>query len=155
MGVERGGEQHEAAIAHILKAAKDAGKQAAIFCTWSLRFLCIQAFSLILFIIPPLFTSFGHSYLPAQPSFTARSHLLNIQCNAQNANNPRTQKAPAATTPKSARTRASTWYQSSPTAACSARACLPSSTRRRRRARARLRGGIDPTARDEGKINRG
>ncbi|KAJ1322845.1 4-hydroxy-2-oxoheptanedioate aldolase [Microdochium nivale] len=33
MGVERGGDQHEAAIAHILKAAKDAGKQAAIFCT--------------------------------------------------------------------------------------------------------------------------
>ncbi|KXJ85734.1 Pyruvate/Phosphoenolpyruvate kinase-like domain-containing protein [Microdochium bolleyi] len=33
MGVERGGEQHEAAIQRILKAAKDAGKQAAIFCT--------------------------------------------------------------------------------------------------------------------------
>ncbi|KAH7024918.1 Pyruvate/Phosphoenolpyruvate kinase-like domain-containing protein [Microdochium trichocladiopsis] len=33
MGVERCGEQHEAAIQRILKAAKDAGKKAAIFCT--------------------------------------------------------------------------------------------------------------------------
>ncbi|KAJ1333141.1 L-asparagine oxygenase [Microdochium nivale] len=34
MGVERGGEQHEAAIEKILKAAKDAGKQAASFYTF-------------------------------------------------------------------------------------------------------------------------
>ncbi|KAJ4418588.1 hypothetical protein N0V82_005474 [Gnomoniopsis sp. IMI 355080] len=33
MGVERGGEEHEAAIARILKAAKGAGKTAAFFCT--------------------------------------------------------------------------------------------------------------------------
>lgn len=32
MGVERGGEEHEAAIARILKAAKGAGKTAAFFC---------------------------------------------------------------------------------------------------------------------------
>ncbi|KAL2819838.1 Pyruvate/Phosphoenolpyruvate kinase-like domain-containing protein [Aspergillus cavernicola] len=33
MGVQRGGEEHEAAIQRILKAAKSAGKKAAIFCT--------------------------------------------------------------------------------------------------------------------------
>lgn len=33
MNVERGGEEHEAAIQRILKAAKAAGKTAAIFCT--------------------------------------------------------------------------------------------------------------------------
>jgi 4-hydroxy-2-oxoheptanedioate aldolase len=33
MGVVRGGEEHEAAIQRILKAAKAAGKKAAIFCT--------------------------------------------------------------------------------------------------------------------------
>lgn len=32
MGVERGGEEHEAAIQRILKATKAAGKTAAIFC---------------------------------------------------------------------------------------------------------------------------
>ena len=32
MGVTRGGDEHEAAIQRILKAAKDAGKTAAIFC---------------------------------------------------------------------------------------------------------------------------
>lgn len=36
MGVERGGEEHEAAIARILKAAKGAGKTAAFFCEWTL-----------------------------------------------------------------------------------------------------------------------
>ncbi|KAF2122560.1 2,4-dihydroxyhept-2-ene-1,7-dioic acid aldolase, partial [Lophiotrema nucula] len=33
MGVQRGGEEHEAAIQRTLKAAHDAGKKAAIFCT--------------------------------------------------------------------------------------------------------------------------
>ncbi|KAL4986301.1 Pyruvate/Phosphoenolpyruvate kinase-like domain-containing protein [Aspergillus falconensis] len=33
IGVQRGGEEHEAAIQRILKAAKSAGKKAAIFCT--------------------------------------------------------------------------------------------------------------------------
>ncbi|ETS76804.1 hypothetical protein PFICI_12191 [Pestalotiopsis fici W106-1] len=33
MGVERGGEEHEAAIQRILNATKSAGKKAAIFCT--------------------------------------------------------------------------------------------------------------------------
>lgn len=33
MGVTRGGEEHEAAIQRILKAAHAAGKKAAIFCT--------------------------------------------------------------------------------------------------------------------------
>jgi 4-hydroxy-2-oxoheptanedioate aldolase len=33
MGVERGGEEHEAAIQRVLKATHDAGKKAAIFCT--------------------------------------------------------------------------------------------------------------------------
>ncbi|KAL4913049.1 Pyruvate/Phosphoenolpyruvate kinase-like domain-containing protein [Aspergillus aurantiobrunneus] len=33
IGVQRGGAEHEAAIQRILKAAKDAGKKAAIFCT--------------------------------------------------------------------------------------------------------------------------
>jgi 4-hydroxy-2-oxoheptanedioate aldolase len=32
MGVVRGGDEHEAAIQRVLKAAKDAGKKAAIFC---------------------------------------------------------------------------------------------------------------------------
>ena len=32
MGVERGGQEHEAAIERILKATKSAGKKAAIFC---------------------------------------------------------------------------------------------------------------------------
>jgi len=32
MGVVRGGEEHEAAIQRILKAAKAGGKTAAIFC---------------------------------------------------------------------------------------------------------------------------
>jgi hypothetical protein len=32
IGVQRGGEEHEAAIQRILKAAKSAGKKAAIFC---------------------------------------------------------------------------------------------------------------------------
>jgi 4-hydroxy-2-oxoheptanedioate aldolase len=34
MHVTRGGEEHEAAIQRILKAAHDAGKKAAIFCKW-------------------------------------------------------------------------------------------------------------------------
>lgn len=35
MGVERGGQEHEAAIERILKAAKGAGKIAAFFCEFS------------------------------------------------------------------------------------------------------------------------
>lgn len=34
MNVTRGGEEHEAAIQRILKAAHGAGKKAAIFCKW-------------------------------------------------------------------------------------------------------------------------
>lgn len=34
LGVKFGGEEHEAAIAKVLKAAKSAGKIAAIFCEW-------------------------------------------------------------------------------------------------------------------------
>jgi 2-keto-3-deoxy-L-rhamnonate aldolase RhmA len=36
LGVPHGGEAHEAAIAHVLDAAKRAGKTAAIFCARSL-----------------------------------------------------------------------------------------------------------------------
>lgn len=35
MGVERGGEEHEAAIQRTLKAAHSAGKKAAIFCKFA------------------------------------------------------------------------------------------------------------------------
>lgn len=46
MGVERGGEEHEAAIQRILKAAKAEGKTAAIFCKFffpsaSLYYYCL------------------------------------------------------------------------------------------------------------------
>lgn len=34
MGVERGGEEHEAAIQRIRKAAQASGKTAALFCKW-------------------------------------------------------------------------------------------------------------------------
>lgn len=36
MGVERGGEEHEAAIARIKKAAQENGKTAAMFCKLSI-----------------------------------------------------------------------------------------------------------------------
>jgi 4-hydroxy-2-oxoheptanedioate aldolase len=36
MGVVRGGDEHEAAIQRILKVAKSAGKETAIFCTFFL-----------------------------------------------------------------------------------------------------------------------
>lgn len=37
MNITRGGEEHEAAIKRVLNAAHNAGKKAAIFCTWSLE----------------------------------------------------------------------------------------------------------------------
>lgn len=39
MGVERGGEEHEAAIQRIKKAAQANGKTAAIFCEWTQHFI--------------------------------------------------------------------------------------------------------------------